>query len=97
LYRGDCLRYSRSLTLFTEQAYIDRNRVSEALKILLRVLVLESTSKEAREEISRIVKGPGGLGILYQELGDAAKSGAALAFMATLVRFQPTNACMRLL
>ena len=40
----------------------------------------------ARGSISKIVQAPGGLEILYQELGEAAKSGAALAFMATLVR-----------
>jgi hypothetical protein len=36
--------------------------------------------------LSSIVKARGGLDVLYAELGDAGKSGPALAFMATLIK-----------
>ena len=68
------------------KAYIDRQRPNEALRILLRVLVHAPNDSDTRSCISDIVKTRGGMDVLLAELGDAAKSGPALAFMATLIK-----------
>ncbi|EKX50783.1 hypothetical protein GUITHDRAFT_103373 [Guillardia theta CCMP2712] len=68
------------------KAYIDRRRSGEALRILLRVLVHMPNDKETRRLMSEIIKAPGGMSILKTELGEAASSGPALAFIATLIK-----------
>ena len=68
------------------KAYVDRQRPNEALRILLRVLVHAPNDNETRGCLSDIVKARGGLDVLFAELGDAASSGPALAFMATLIK-----------
>ena len=75
---GALLEYAR--------AYKERGRPNEALQILLRVLVHSPNDKDARGQISSIAKAPGGLDVMSSELGEASKSGPALAFMATLVK-----------
>ena len=70
------------------RAYVDRSRPAEALRLLLKALVTASTDRAARELIGAVVRGPGGLQALCQELSDAVKSGPALAFVATLVKDQ---------
>ena len=68
------------------KAYVDRQRPKEALRILLRVLVHAPNDNETRGCLSDIIKARGGLDVLFAELGDAASSGPALAFMATLIK-----------
>ena len=70
------------------RAYVERARPGEALRLLLKALVTASTDRAARELIGAVVRGPGGLQALCQELGDAVKSGPALAFVATMVKDQ---------
>ncbi len=70
------------------RAYVERARPGEALRLLLKALVTASTDKAARDLIGAVVRAPGGLQALCQELAEAVKSGPALAFVATLVKDQ---------
>jgi tetratricopeptide (TPR) repeat protein len=63
-----------------------REQLGEAVKVYLRCLVIDSTNVTVRRALSQAIQRPNGVAIAMQELSDAANSGPALAFMATLVK-----------
>jgi tetratricopeptide (TPR) repeat protein len=63
-----------------------REQLGEAVKVYLRCLVIDSTNVSVRRALSQAIQRPNGVAVAMQELSDAASSGPALAFMATLVK-----------
>lgn len=63
-----------------------REQLGEAVKVYLRCLVIDSANVTVRRALSQTIQRPNGVTIAMQELSEAANSGPALAFMATLVK-----------
>jgi tetratricopeptide (TPR) repeat protein len=73
------------LMIYAEMCML-REQPGEAVKVYLRCLVIDSTNVSVRRSLSQTIQRPNGVAIAMQELSDAANSGPALAFMATLVK-----------
>lgn len=73
------------LTIYAEMCIL-REQLGEAVKVYLRCLVIDSTNVSVRRALSHTIQRPNGVAIAMHELSDAANSGPALAFMATLVK-----------
>lgn len=75
-----------SLLMIYAEMCLLREQLGEAVKVYLRCLVIDSTNVSVRRALSQTIQRPNGVSIAMQELSDAANSGPALAFMATLVK-----------
>ena len=77
---------SIALLMIYAQLCTMREQLGEAVKVYLRCLVIDSANTTVRRALSQAIQRPNGVAIAMQELSDAANSGPALAFMATLVK-----------
>jgi tetratricopeptide (TPR) repeat protein len=75
-----------ALLMIYAEICTDRGQFGEAVKVYLRCLVIDSTNVAVRRALSQTIQRPNGVAIAMQELSEAAGSGPALAFMATLVK-----------
>lgn len=68
------------------EACLELGQPDDALKIYLRMIVQKSTDKDVRRLLARALMAPDGLRHLEEQLPDSAGAGAALAFLATVVK-----------
>eukprot|EP00029_Vermamoeba_vermiformis_P011686 TRINITY_DN649_c0_g1_i3.p1 TRINITY_DN649_c0_g1~~TRINITY_DN649_c0_g1_i3.p1 ORF type:complete len:900 (+),score=214.98 TRINITY_DN649_c0_g1_i3:369-2702(+) len=64
----------------------DSDKRPDALRIVLNLLIKKSDHEGVREQLADLIKGPGGIDMLKDELKQVPSSAPALAFLATIIK-----------
>ncbi|GBG61368.1 hypothetical protein CBR_g20400 [Chara braunii] len=65
---------------------LDKGMYQDALRVFLRLLVINQSDKRVKEKAAEVLQKPGTIEYLYQELANVKESPAVLAFLASTIK-----------